>query len=396
MKIDWNRKYTTIAIYAGIVGALLVLVVAVVFNLSDILGWFGVLLSIMSPFLWGFALAYVLNRPLNFFDRVFAGMFRKKPRPKAARGMAVCVVVVLFLAVFAGLIWILIPQLAASIISLVNSLPEYFQGFREWLFSTLRNLRIDTSSFNEWMLTWEGLVDKAVEFAKSILPNLADVGINVTITAVSAVANAFLALISSIYLMLSKERFIMQFKKLLFGLMPKTFTEKTILVMRDSHSIFSKFIAGKLLESLIVGVVTAVSMMIVGSDYALLVGVIMGLFNIIPFIGPFIGAVPCALILLITDPMHALLFVIFTIVLQQIDGQILGPRILGNSTGLTAFWVLFAIIVGGGLFGVLGMILGIPVFAVLYSVLREFTNAQLRKKGLSTDPKDYQSDKKKI
>ena len=109
MKIDWNRKYTTIAIYAGIVGALLVLVVAVVFNLSDILGWFGVLLSIMSPFLWGFALAYVLNRPLNFFDRVFAGMFRKKPRPKAARGMAVCVVVVLFLAVFAGLIWILIP-----------------------------------------------------------------------------------------------------------------------------------------------------------------------------------------------------------------------------------------------------------------------------------------------
>ena len=162
------------------------------------------------------------------------------------------------------------------------------------------------------------------------------------------------------------------------------FTERMILVTRESHTIFSNFISGKLLESAIVGVLTFVCMTIIGIDYALLISIIMGIFNLVPFFGPFIGAIPSALLLLILNPADALWFIILTLVLQQLDGQLIGPKILGDSTGLTAFWVIFAIVLGGGLFGVLGMILGIPLFAVFYSLVREFTNSRLEKKGLST------------
>ena len=291
------------------------------------------------------------------------------------------------------MIWIILPQLVDSIVRLFDQLPNYFQEFIAWLKGVLESMHLDTSKISQLAITWEGFLKSVISYVRDLFPDLASTGINLTISVVSLIGNFFIALIASIYLMLSKEKFIMQTKKFLFGVFPQKFTERMILVTRESHTIFSNFISGKLLESAIVGVLTFVCMTIIGIDYALLISIIMGIFNLIPFFGPFIGAIPSALLLLILNPADALWFIILTLVLQQLDGQLIGPKILGDSTGLTAFWVIFAIVLGGGLFGVLGMILGIPLFAVFYSLVREFTNSRLEKKGLSTRASDYRSTK---
>lgn len=394
MKIKWNQEYTTRAVYCFLVAAAIILFLLLLLNLGGIFDGLGLLLSIISPFIWGFAIAYILNRPLLFFEnKVFSFLSKKKPRSRVAHGLSVAVVSILFIVVLAGLVWIILPQLAESVLNLVSSLPSYFQSFSTWLQDILGGFHIDTTKWLPATTDWEAFSQQILSTLKNWFPDIANAGINITVGVVGSVANFFIGFIASIYLMLSKDNFIMQIKKLLFGIFPKQFASNLIRVARDSHIIFSGFINGKLLESLIVGTLTFIAMTIIGIPYALLISVIMGVFNLIPFFGPFIGAIPSALLLLMVNPMDALWFVILTIVLQQIDGQIIGPKILSNSTGLTAFWVIFSIILGGGLFGVLGMILGVPVFAVIYGLFREFLNARLKKKGLSTRATDYKSQK---
>ena len=394
MKVRWNEKYTTIAVYTFLVLVAAILFLFLLLNLASISSVLSTFFAIISPFIWGFAIAYILNRHLHFFEEtVYAGLNRKKPRPKLVRGLSVTTVILLFILILAGLIWIILPQLVDSIVRLFDQLPNYFQEFIAWLKGVLESMHLDTSKISQLAITWEGFLKSVISYVRDLFPDLASTGINLTISVVSLIGNFFIALIASIYLMLSKEKFIMQTKKFLFGVFPQKFTERMILVTRESHTIFSNFISGKLLESAIVGVLTFVCMTIIGIDYALLISIIMGIFNLIPFFGPFIGAIPSALLLLILNPADALWFIILTLVLQQLDGQLIGPKILGDSTGLTAFWVIFAIVLGGGLFGVLGMILGIPLFAVFYSLVREFTNSRLEKKGLSTRASDYRSTK---
>lgn len=397
MKVRWNQEYKTKAVYVFITGALLMLLLMILLNLAGIFDALGTFFAIISPFIAAFAIAYVLNRPLNFFEnKVFAFLSRKKPRPKLVRGISVAVVMLLFLVVIGGLIAIIIPQLVVSISNLITQLPQYFQEFVAWLRGIMVQLQINTAKLDQFAVEGQDFFAMLIEPIQKALPDIANTGLNLTISAVNFLSSAFIALIASIYLLLSKERFIMQFKKVFFGIFPKRFTENLIRVTRDSHIVFSNFISGKIIESLFVGTLTFIAMIVIGIDYALLISVIMAAFNLIPFFGPFIGAIPSVLLLLMVNPMDALWFIIVTVVLQQIDGQVIGPKILGDSTGLTAFWVIFSIIVGGGLFGVLGMILGIPVFAVIYGLAKEFINARLKKKGLSTNTQDYHSEKKKI
>ena len=394
MKVKWNLEYTTKSVYAIIVGCAVALFILIMLNISGIFDVFGVLLSILTPFLWAFAIAYILNRPVHFFEtKVFSFMSRQKNRHKAVRGLSVAVVLILSLLIVAGLVWILVPQLVESLTSLVDQLPLYFDSFVEWLRSTLESFNIGSDKIMANVPTWESLLNTFLGTLKSAIPDL-NTGVNFTVSIIGSVGSAFVALIASIYLMVSKERFIMQLKKFMFGVFPKKFVENTIRITRDSNKIFSGFITGKLFESLIVTGVTFVVMSIFGLHYSLLISVIMGIFNLLPYFGPFIGAIPSVLILLMVQPLDALIFIIITVVLQQIVGQIIGPRIIGNSTGLTAFWVIFAIILGGGLFGLLGMILGIPVFAIIYSVVKEYVEYRLKKKGLSTKAADYSSSAK--
>lgn len=390
MKINWNKDYNTKAVYIFIVVAALMVFAAILLNLSGIFDALGVLIAILSPFLWGFGIAYILNRPVMFFERkVFHKLAAKKP--KVARALCVTICSLIMLGLIVALFWVIVPQLVSNLIILASNVPTYLRSLEAYIGRTFPALEYSSiyASVNNWLNA------NMAQNINELIPAVAGASVNLALSLVTGVATAFIALIASIYLLLSKEYFLRGIKKFCYAVLPEKFVTNAISLTRESNEIFSKFIVGKLTESLFVGLITFLGLTVFGIPYALLISAIMAIFNLIPFFGPFIGAVPCVLILLVANPWNALVFAILTLILQQIDGQIIGPKILGESTGLLPFWIIFAIILGGGLFGVMGMILGVPVFAVIFSVVRAITKYRLEKKGLSTDAADYESYKKK-
>ena len=221
----------------------------------------------------------------------------------------------------------------------------------------------------------------------SAIPQIIQTTVNVT----ASVLNVIIGFIISVYMMFSKELFFARIHKLFTALFPEKSVEKMASVIHQSNDIFSGFISGKILDSFIIGLLCFIFMSIFGWPYAMLISVIVGVTNVIPYFGPFIGAIPSILILLMVEPWTALWFAIFILVLQQIDGNIIGPKILGDSTGLSAFWVIFAITIFGSLMGPLGMFIGVPLFAVIYSLVRQFAEWRLSQKGLPTATDDYAS-----
>ncbi len=233
---------------------------------------------------------------------------------------------------------------------------------------------------------------KLLEFANSIIPKLGDLSIKVkdgAIDFVIALKDFIIGFIVAIYLLISKETFIAQTRKVMYAIFPKNVGKSILRVSARINSTLSGFLSGKLVDSFIIGTICFIVMRIFSWDFAVLISVIIGVTNIIPFFGPFFGAIPSALLLLMAAPKQVIPFVIFIIILQQVDGNIIGPKILGDSTGLSPFWVMFAIFVGGGLFGFAGMLLGVPIFAVVYELFREFVEYLLKKKKLSHRTSDY-------
>ena len=212
------------------------------------------------------------------------------------------------------------------------------------------------------------------------------------IGAVGFLTDFFIGIIISIYFLNSKDTFLAQIKKVILATFKESTAQEIFEGAAFTNKTFGGFISGKIIDSIIIGIICFLVMSIFGWEYSLLISCIVGITNIIPFFGPFIGAIPSVLLLLMMNPWHALYFAIFAILLQQFDGNILGPKILGDSTGLESFWVLFAVLVGGGLFGFIGMIVGIPVFAVIYYYVGRQLNRRLAKKGFSTDLNDYRID----
>lgn len=390
MKIDWNKKYTTITAYAILAVGACILFCAVIFNIGDVFSTLRQFLFILNPFLWGFALAYMFNKPVRFFEqKVFRFKNKKKDRSMLARTLAITAIYLIVLVLLIGLFFIIIPELSSSISAFAQNLPGYLRD----LDTAFRNFieKYHLENYVGDMDSLYAMIDSAMEYAKTIAPEIANIGFKITMSALSGISDALLAFVVSAYLLASKEKFIAQVKKATYALFPKKFAGSIILLSRETNDIFGGYISGKLMQSFCLFSLNFIAMAIMRLPYAALISVIMGVTDIIPFFGPLIGGVPSAILLFLVSPKYALIFLILTVIIQQIDAQIIGPRILGESTGLTAFWVVFAIILGGGLFGLPGMILGIPLFAVLYSVVRQYMNNRLEHQGLSTDSKDYHS-----
>ena len=201
--------------------------------------------------------------------------------------------------------------------------------------------------------------------------------------------NVVLGIIISIYILIDKEKFCALAKKISYAILPQRAADKTIEITHRSSDTFGKFLSGKILDSLIIGILTFVVLTIFKMPYTLLVSVIVGITNIIPFFGPFIGAIPSVIIILFVSPVKALWFLLIILVIQQIDGNIIGPKILGDSIGISAFWILFSILVAGKFLGLVGMVIGVPLFAVIYSIIKEVVESQLDKKGMKTKTEDY-------
>lgn len=383
------------------VTALSVILLSIVFaftlaNLRSVIGALRSFIGILMPFIWGFAIAYLLLPVFNFNMRLIEPRMLKnaKDRVKAkgrARMTASIFTVLEGCLVVGGLLSLVLPQLVISVYSLIGSMEEYgiqIQAFvNEILESNFlkSNPVLESNVLNVYNELSEFFTGFVSDF---VFPRLISL-MSSFMSTVSAVKDFLIGMIIVIYVLCSKDLFCAQSKKIIYAVLPIKKANLVVDNLRFTHRVFGGFISGKLLDSLIIGVICFVVMSILRMPYVVLISVIIGVTNIIPFFGPFIGAVPSALLVLMVDPLQCVYFVIFVLILQQFDGNILGPKILGDSTGLSAFWVMFAILVFGGVFGFVGMLVGVPLFAVMYALVTGLVNRSLRAKHLPENTNDY-------
>ncbi len=336
-------------------------------HLSTIWSGFQTFFRLLTPFFMGFVIAFLLNGLMAYMEKkVFANVRPKKKR----RLWSLVTTLVITLGVIILLFSFLLPQLGQSINQLQAKLPEYQASLQSFLGSYVP--AIDLSQLDLQKVTSSFLTADGVSTILSYSGQAA-----------STVINLFIGLVVAIYCLYNKEVYLRAIKKVAYALLPDVTVYEGIKILRYANRTFSSFFYSKLIDSLAVGVICFVGMVIFGMKYALLISVIVGITNVIPFFGPFIGAIPSIVILLAVDPLQALWFAIFILVLQQFDGNIMGPRIMANSIGLPAIWVMFAIVIGGGLFGFAGMILGIPVFAMIYDMFQEYIETREVKRDAS-------------
>lgn len=365
-----------IRIYA-ISGTIICCVVFLFRNWNKIMEFVGQAFTAMAPFLWGFAIAFIMVPMRRIIEWKWLRKAALAPRKK--RVIAVAGAIIVFVLVLIGFFSVLIPQLISSLQRLASSMDSYSKVLEEYInrFSNggeemsfvitriYENLR---KTVEMWLSGETGLLPTILSYSVGIVKNI---------------TNFFIGVIVAVYLLLDSEKWKRQFKRIIYAVSSEKFADHVVYIMRLCQRMLNNFIFGKALDSLIIGSVCGVVCALMRMPYTPLIAFIIGLTNMIPVFGPFLGAIPCIFILLIINPLKALEFTIFILVLQQVDGNILGPYILGDSMGLPALWVMFAIIFGGAMAGVPGMFLGVPLFSVIYVLIRDLVSARLKEKRLT-------------
>lgn len=395
-KANWNIKpYLAMGLTAFIVIVACISVFFLIYRYTGLTELWNKLLGILQPITIGLIIAYLVNPIVKFEEKYLLPLLKKKIKnPKRAeklsRGASILGALVFVGLIIGVLLQMVIPELYRSIEKMIVDLPKQVNSFMDWAESYIdedsklakyleQGLQQGITFFEDWAKT------EFLPQTKNIITSLTTGVISV----VKVLFNVVIGIIISVYVLMSKETFVGQAKKLVYALFPAKQANVIVHTVHKSNKIFGGFISGKILDSLIIGIICFIGLSILKMPYTLLVSVIVGVTNIIPFFGPYLGAVPSAILIALSSPLYGLYFVIFILVLQQIDGNIIGPKILGDSTGLTSFWVVFAILAGGGLFGVPGMIMGVPVFAVIYYIIRNMINHVLERKKLPKETKDY-------
>lgn len=395
-KNNWNiRPYLAIGLTAAMVIIVGLLVFFLIYRYHGLAENGKRLMAILQPIIIGLVIAYLVVPIVNFEEKHLQPMLMKriKNQRKArslTRGISVAGAL-LFVGVIIGiLLKMVIPELYTSIEGMVESLPKQVNSFVN-LINTYSDSDSELSSYLSVALT------KGSEYFENwaqteFLPQTKNLLTSLTtgvINAVRILFNVVIGIIISVYVLMSKEMFIGQSKKLVYALFPAKVANVIVKTVHKSNDIFGGFISGKILDSLIIGIICFVVLYLLKMPYTVLVSVIVGVTNVVPFFGPYLGAIPSSILIMLASPIQGVYFIIFIIILQQVDGNIIGPKILGDSTGLTSFWVVFAILTGGGLFGIPGMIMGVPVFAVFYYIVRNIIDYVLKRKKLPCDTKSY-------
>ena len=391
MKEGPNKKYFCWGLTILAVVGISIVFFFTLYKMSSVAGFLSKLLEILTPFIYGLVIAYLLIPTFNFCYRKLYPFLKKKMRnPRQAarfsKGLSTTISMLLGIVIVGSLISLVLPQLVNSIIGLVDTMPDHIRTMTVWL----QNVLADNPAIEQTAMQFyeEGISTLTVWIKNDMIPQLTSV-MNGLVGTFNFFKNLLIGIIIAVYVLNSKELFAAQAKKLLYSVVKVPQANLIIDNVRFTHQIFGGFINGKLLDSLIIGVICFVGMSIFNLPYPILVSVIIGITNIIPFFGPFIGAIPSVLLILLISPLKALYFLIFVLALQQFDGNILGPKILGESTGLSSFWVMFAILLFGGLFGFVGMVVGVPIFAALYSFIAGMARRSLRKKTLPEETNSY-------
>nr|WP_297874033.1 AI-2E family transporter [uncultured Blautia sp.] len=397
MKFHWKNKYLYWGLTAfGVVSASM-LFYFLLFRMEVVFGTFRKLISIMMPVICGLVIAYLLIPIVNFQERHFYRYLigKRHIHPSKGQKKFVRYVSIVFALIFGGLIIyslisMIMPSIIESIISIINDSPRYFQNIRHWLESLLKDNPEWESTVFSYIEQYSPKLETFLNVQilpqlKSILQHLST-GVFGTLVFIK---NLLIGLIISIYLMAGKEEFVTQSKMFVYAFLSTEHANNVVKGVRFAHRTFIGFIIGKIVDSIIIGILCYVGTKIIGTPYAMLVSVVVGVTNVIPFFGPYLGAIPTAFIILMVNPVQCLYFLIFILLLQQFDGNILGPKILGNSTGLSSFMVIVAILLFGGIMGIPGMIIGVPTLAIIMAGIKTFRAYNLRQKSMPMDENVY-------
>ena len=394
----WDKKYLYWGMTAFCVIAASIFFYMALRYLPDIGKWIGGVTKILSPFIWGLVISYLLmplmrSMEKNIFRPLSLRIFKKSKKhtgKRLARNLSVFMSIMVFLAIIVALVYLILPQLYSSIDTIVKNSPTYLGNLAKWV----ENLLKDYPEIEQYALNLINNANTNIMkwLEEKVLPELGSLLTNLTAGvyyALKGIYNLIIGIIVSIYILGNIEGFSASARRLTYSLFSLATAEKIRESVAFIDKTFMGFINGKLLDSAIIGLICYIVCAILNMPYALLVSVIVGVTNIIPFFGPFIGAVPSAIIILMVNPMKCLIFIIFIVVLQQVDGNIIGPKILGSSIGINGFWVMFSIILGAGLFGFWGMLLGVPVFVVIYTTINNLIVRKLKSDDLPFDVEEY-------
>lgn len=381
-KFESNKKYFTICVYATGLLAVGCIIVKAIMDWESTLTTLGHLRQVLSPFLIGALIAYIINpfvnQVLHLLEKLFHGRFGV-----ACKVLAILLAYIVVLGFVSIVLFYIIPQLIETIGDLVNRIPEVYNQFTDFFLNLeSRYPHTDFAYFNQ-LLEELGpdLIQTARSFATDALPKLYAASMSL----ISWLVNLLISLIVSVYMLTEKEHMRRMIRRLSYAFLKKESALSFLQTCRECERIFSKFIIGKSIDSLIIGILCFILMNILRLPYALLISVIVGVTNMIPYFGPYVGAIPGALLTLIGSPTSCLIYLIMILCLQQFDGLILGPKILGDSTGLRPLWIIFAITIGGKFAGVLGMFLGVPLVAILSHLLGKWIDKLLREKQVPAD-----------
>lgn len=398
MKRLLENKHARLMFMIFIVGALLIIFNQIVGNYESFSEGVGTIKTIVSPFIYGFVMAYLLSPIYNATVRGLYKLLGKYVKNKQrlfsfCKLVASVVAVICLIGAVAGLIALIVPQVIESLTGILKSLPQrltQLSALFNDITSKMDNKRLAMKMSEIYAQAQTNLIELA---QTKLLPGMGTlvghVSTQVLLT-LKTMMNVMIGVMACVYMLNSKERFQGQFKKVILATLPKEKAEAVFDFAKFTNRTFGGFINGKIIDSIIIGIICFILMEIFGFPYPILISAIIGITNVIPFFGPFIGAIPAAIIILLVSPIHALYFLVLIFVLQQVDGNIIGPAILGNTTGIASFWVLFSIVIGGGLFGFIGMVLGVPVFAIIYYYFSRSINKRLEAKGLEFRTDSYE------
>jgi len=377
--MELNKK-TLRRIFLGIIGC--ILLYWVLSTPERITNIFDAISAILSPFIVGAILAFILNVPMRGIEKLLSGI----KKPGLRRALAMVITIFAILLVLTGAVHLLAPQIVETIESLVSKLPGFFAGIKDKAVKYLNeNPELlswlnENTSFNS--IDWSELIQKAITWITGSLNNIVDLTITTVIGLGTGIFNAVLSFVFALYCLSRKEILARQGRRLLYAFLPEKAGDETVRILRMSNSTFSNFISGQCLEAVILGLMFAVTMPIFKMPYMPLISVIIAITALVPIVGAFVGCAVGAFFILVDNPLTAVWFVVLFLVLQQIEGNLIYPRVVGSSIGLPGMWVLLAVAVGGSISGVGGMLLMIPLMSVLYALAREITDKRLAKKGI--------------
>ncbi len=383
MKDFKNKKYYTVSIYTLITVALAAIIIKLIWYWSDTSEFIGKFIGILSPFIWALFIAYLINPLVELLNRkVFKGLFRIK-RKGISKTLSILVSYVLVITIITTCMFYIIPQIAQSLVQLEHVIDSAQTGYN----SIIKQLNKLNHDYPQWNLKVvidfvKNIPETIGNYIGGIIPTILPKIYDTSLSVISGVINAFIAIIVSIYMLFDKHKLINNVKKTVYAVLPEKKADKLLVTSQECNKIFGNFIIGKAIDSTIIGFLCWIITTAFNIPYPLVISVIVGVTNMIPYFGPFIGAVPGILLLIIVDPYYAVIFAIIIFILQQFDGLYLGPRILGESTGLRPIWIIFAITLGGWVAGVIGMFLGVPVTAVIAFLLDRRIAKKLKDKNL--------------